>query len=44
MKLINILNEMYPPSKEKTNTPGTAHKKDLDKKTNKSIDELLDKK
>ena len=31
-------------SKDKTNTPGTSHKKDLDKKTNKSIDELLDKK
>jgi hypothetical protein len=34
-------NEMEYPSKDKTNTPGTAHKKDLH---NKSIDELLDKK
>jgi len=33
--------DMDYPSKDKTNTPGTAHKKDLD---NKSIDELLDKK
>lgn len=37
-------NKMEYPSKDITNTPGTVHKKDLDKKTNKSIDELLDKK
>lgn len=36
--------EMKYPSKDITNTPGSAHKKDLDKKTNESIDELLDKK